>query len=118
MRILAFETSAKAASVALLEDDTLLGELYLNCGLTHSRTLLESAQRLLEITELTAKDIDAMNARINKAADMAKENEQSVAQQDKALIRFSGKFATAMDFIGRNLPLKRKRKAFRKIVEA
>ena len=57
-------------------------------------------------------------ARINKAADMAKENEQSVAQQDKALIRFSGKFATAMDFIGRNLPLKRKRKAFRKIVEA
>ena len=69
------------------------------------------------IAILTAKDIDAMNARINKAADMAKENEQS-AQQDKALIRFSGKFATAMDFIGRNLPLKRKRKAFRKIVEA
>jgi hypothetical protein len=53
------------------------------------------------IAILTAKDIDAMNARINKA-----------------LIRFSGKFATAMDFIGRNLPLKRKRKAFRKIVEA
>ena len=64
------------------------------------------------IAILTAKDIDAMNARINKAADMAKENEQSVAQQDKALIRFSGKFATAMDFIGWN------RKAFRKIVEA
>ena len=60
MRILAFETSAKAASVALLEDGTLLGELYLNCGLTHSRTLLESAQRLLEITELMAKDIDAV----------------------------------------------------------
>lgn len=35
------------------------------------------------IAILTAKDIDAMNARINKAADMAKENEQSVAQQDK-----------------------------------
>lgn len=32
------------------------------------------------IAILTAKDIDAMNARINKAADMAKENEQSVAQ--------------------------------------
>ena len=29
------------------------------------------------IAILTAKDIDAMNARINKAADMAKENEQS-----------------------------------------
>ena len=68
------------------------------------------------IAFLTAKDIDAMNARINKAADMAKESEQSVAQQGKALNQFSGKFAT--DFIGRNLPLKRKRKAFRKIVEA
>lgn len=33
------------------------------------------------IAILTAKDIDAMNARINKAADMAKENEQSVAQR-------------------------------------
>lgn len=70
------------------------------------------------IAFLTAKDIDAMNARINKATDMAKESEQSVAQQGKALNQFSGKFATAMDFIGRNLPLKRKRKAFRKIVEA
>lgn len=42
------------------------------------------------IAILTAKDIDAMNARINKAADMAKENEQSVAQQDKALISIFG----------------------------
>lgn len=40
------------------------------------------------IAFLTAKDIDAMNARINKAADMAKESEQSVAQQGKALNRF------------------------------
>ncbi len=36
MRILAFETSAKAASVALLEGDMLLGELYLNWGLTRT----------------------------------------------------------------------------------
>ena len=34
--ILAFETSAKAASVALLEGDKLLGENYQNTGLTHS----------------------------------------------------------------------------------
>ena len=66
------------------------------------------------IAILTAKDIDAMNARINKAADMAKENEQSVAQQDKALIRFSGKFATAMDFIGRTFRYKGSVKHFAK----
>ena len=59
MRILAFETSAKAASVALLEDGRLIGEYYQNCGQTHSRTLMKMAEDLLEncgvkVGELTA----------------------------------------------------------------
>ena len=37
MRLLAFETSAKAASVALLEEGKLLAEQYQNTGLTHSQ---------------------------------------------------------------------------------
>lgn len=60
MRILAFETSAKAASVAILEEDKLLGESYLNCGQTHSRTLMKLAEELLAVCELTAKDITAV----------------------------------------------------------
>lgn len=60
MRILAFETSAKAASVALLEDDRLLGEYYLNCGQTHSRTLMQMAQELLSNCGLTPADITAV----------------------------------------------------------
>ena len=60
MRILAFETSAKAASAALLEDDRLLGESYLNCGQTHSRTLMKLAQELLCACDLTAQDVDAV----------------------------------------------------------
>lgn len=48
MRILAFETSAKAASVALAEDGKLLGESYQNSGVTHSQTLLVMAEQLLE----------------------------------------------------------------------
>ena len=43
MLILAFETSAKAASTALLEDGKLLGEIYQNTGLTHSQTLMVMA---------------------------------------------------------------------------
>ena len=39
MLLLAFETSAKAASVALFEGDRLLGEAYQNTGLTHVRPL-------------------------------------------------------------------------------
>lgn len=60
MRILAFETSAKAASVALLEEDRLLGEFYLNCGQTHSRTLMKLAQELLCACDLEAKDVSAV----------------------------------------------------------
>ena len=47
MLILAFETSAKAGSVALMDDSRLLGESYQNTGLTHSQTLLQMAQQLL-----------------------------------------------------------------------
>lgn len=47
MRILAFESSAKAASVALLTEGELTAEFFLNNGLTHSRTLMKLAEDLL-----------------------------------------------------------------------
>ena len=62
MRILAFETSAKAASAALAEDGRLLAECYQNTGMTHSRTLLVMAEDLLKQCGLTVHDIDAVAA--------------------------------------------------------
>ena len=60
MQILAFESSAKAASVALLRDGVLMAESYINCGLTHSRTLTQLAQNLLKSCEQAVKDLDAV----------------------------------------------------------
>ncbi len=60
MRILAFESSAKSASAALLQDGTLLGEYFQNSGQTHSRTLTKMAEDLLANCDLTAADIDAV----------------------------------------------------------
>ena len=60
MLIFAFETSAKAGSVALLRDGVLLGESYSNTGLTHSQTLLSMGQQLLENCGLTPADVDAV----------------------------------------------------------
>lgn len=60
MRILAFETSAKAASVALLQDGALLAESYQNTGLTHSQTLMCMAQDLLKSCELSVADVEAV----------------------------------------------------------
>ncbi|MCI8843496.1 MAG: tRNA (adenosine(37)-N6)-threonylcarbamoyltransferase complex dimerization subunit type 1 TsaB [Oscillospiraceae bacterium] len=59
MRILAFETSAKAASAALLEDGRLVAESYQNSGLTHSRTLMKMAEDLLQNCGIPASGIDA-----------------------------------------------------------
>ena len=60
MRILAFESSAKAASVAILQDGALLGEYFQNSGQTHSRTLAKMAEDLLRNCDRTAGDVDAV----------------------------------------------------------
>lgn len=62
MLILAFETSAKAASAALSDGDRLLGEAYQNTGLTHSQTLLSMGANLLAQCGLTPEDITAVAA--------------------------------------------------------
>ena len=60
MTILAFETSAKAASAALFREGVLLGESYQNTGLTHSQTLLSMAESLMASCGVAAGDIDAV----------------------------------------------------------
>ena len=60
MLILAFETSAKAASVALTENGKLLGESYQNTGLTHSQTLMVMAEDVLKQCGKLAADVEAV----------------------------------------------------------
>ena len=60
MLTLAFETSAKAASVALTENGKLLGESYQNTGLTHSQTLMVMAEDLLKQCGKTVSDLNAV----------------------------------------------------------
>jgi len=56
--ILALESSAGTASVALCRDGTTLGQYSQCCGLTHSRTLLPMAEDLLRNTETSLRDVD------------------------------------------------------------
>ena len=60
MLILAFETSAKAGSVALHDGFCLLGESYCNTGLTHSQTLMTMAEDLLKTCNFTPGDVTAV----------------------------------------------------------
>ena len=60
MLILAFETTAKAGSVALLEDGKLLAESYQNTGLTHSQTLMVMAEDMLKAAGKTMAAVNAV----------------------------------------------------------
>lgn len=60
MLILAFETSAKAAGVALHDGEKLLAESYQNTGLTHSQTLLAMAEDLLRQCGHRAQELTAV----------------------------------------------------------
>lgn len=60
MKILAFESSAKAASVAYAEAGALVAQYFQNSGLTHSVTLLKMAEDMLHNLGLSMDAPDAI----------------------------------------------------------
>lgn len=60
MKILAVDTSAKSASVALTENGEIKGEFFINTMLTHSETLMPMIDAVLKSTHLTPTDVDCL----------------------------------------------------------
>lgn len=60
MKILALETSAVTASVAVTEGEKLLAQSFQNSGLTHSATLMPMVADLLKNTGLKLEDMDVI----------------------------------------------------------
>ena len=60
MRVLALDSSGIVASVAVVEDDTLVAEYTVNYKKTHSQTLLPMLDEIVKMTELYLKTIDAI----------------------------------------------------------
>lgn len=58
MITLAFDTSFKTAAVAILEDDIILYDSFINSGLNHSETLLPAIDQAFRQLRLKIKDID------------------------------------------------------------
>lgn len=59
MKILALDTTANTSSVAVLDNESLLGVYTVNTKNTHSETLLPMVKHLLDTLRLTNDDIDA-----------------------------------------------------------
>ena len=75
MNILAVDTAGKTAGVALLQDDRLLYEVYLDGGMTHSETLMPMIDSCLKMCGLTHTGegtvlcaLDARRAQVYSAA--------------------------------------------------
>ena len=60
MKILALDSSGLVASVAVAEDDRLLGEYTINYKKTHSQTLLPMLQQVADMIELDLHTLDAI----------------------------------------------------------
>lgn len=60
MKILAFDSTATAASVAICDEGKVVAEFFVNAGLTHSRTLVPMLDAALKNTDSNLKNIDAL----------------------------------------------------------
>lgn len=60
MNLLAIESSSLVASVAIIEDDTMVAEYTINYKKTHSQTLLPMIDEICKITDYQLEDIDAI----------------------------------------------------------
>lgn len=60
MKILALESSAKAASVCLTDNGKLIAQYFQAGGFTHSKTLLKMAEDMLKGLEMTVSDADVI----------------------------------------------------------
>lgn len=60
MKILAIDSSGMVASVAVAEDDTLLGEYTIHHKKTHSQTLLPMIDEVVRMLELDLSAVDAI----------------------------------------------------------
>lgn len=58
MKILAIDSSAVTASAALTEDGKILGEYFLNTGLTHSETLMPMIESVFRCVKTGPSNID------------------------------------------------------------
>ena len=62
MKILAIDSSGLVATVAVVENDNLLGEYTVNYKKTHSQTLLPMLDALASMIELDLETVDAVAA--------------------------------------------------------
>lgn len=60
MRVLAIDSSSTVASVAIVEEEKIIGEYTINNKITHSQTLLPMIDDMFRVSEIELETIDAI----------------------------------------------------------
>ncbi len=60
MKILGMDTSSRACSIAVVEDDCLICEFVINNKKTHSQKLMPMIETMLNMSDLSIEDMDAI----------------------------------------------------------
>lgn len=60
MRVLAIDSSSTVATVAIVEEEKIIGEYTINNKITHSQTLLPMIDQMFKISEIELESIDAV----------------------------------------------------------
>jgi len=58
MKILAIDTSGQSASAAIYADEKILAEIFVDCGLTHSQTIMPMVEEIFKKTSVSPSEID------------------------------------------------------------
>lgn len=64
MIILGVDSTSKSASAALVKDGVLISEYFLNCGLTHSKTLMNLIEKCMSDAQVDVNQIDNISVSV------------------------------------------------------
>ena len=104
MKVLAIETSTYSGSIAISEDDRVLGEYYLNMGPSHSERLVPAIDRLLGELGIGRKELGGVSVSLGPGSFTALRVGISTAKGLAYSLGIPVSGASSLEILAMNLP--------------
>ncbi len=104
MKVLAIETSTYSGSIAVSEDDEILGEFYFNMGPSHSEKLVPSIDWLLNGLHIHKSELDGIAVSLGPGSFTALRVGISTAKGIALSLRIPVTGASSLELMAMNLP--------------
>jgi tRNA threonylcarbamoyladenosine biosynthesis protein TsaB len=104
MKVLAIETSTYSGSIAVSEDDEILGEFYFNMGPSHSEKLVPSIEWLLSGLDIDKSELDGIAVTLGPGSFTALRVGISTAKGMAFSLGIAVTGASSLELLAMNLP--------------